>query len=79
MAYEMMTTPDGQVVQVHVIDEDDRACLDAIYEEHGLKDTKQKIDYWKERLNYLYYHSRKGYTEEGHLRALERAALLEVL
>jgi hypothetical protein len=79
MAYETMTTPDGQEVQVLVISEDDRTRLDAIYEEHRLKSTKQKIDYWKERLNYTFYHARKGYTEEGHLKALERAALIEVM
>ena len=75
MAYEVRTTPDGDQVRVHVISEDDRKFLDALYEMRSLDDTDARIEFLKKRTGMHYYHCRHGYAKDRHLRALEREML----
>lgn len=77
MAYKTIVTPEGKEVHVTVISDDERIGLDEMYKSRGLETATEKIEFLKKKLGLLFYHSRHddehGYSEERHLKALERA------
>jgi len=55
-----------------------RTILDAVYKiNHVGEDIDERLKFMRRKVRYEGYHHSKGYTNERHLRALERTWLIE--